>query len=641
MEPEPAQHSQQCTSSRNAFRSWKFQHHFMFKEERDGRNFTVQCKLCLPAKKMLSASKDSTSNLAKHLKRMHPRVIHSLPKADTSNDGDEQSGKDTAPPPLKQAILSTPAITQRRVNSLVFDFIVNEVQPFSTVENTSFRKMVEGLSGGRSPVCRKTLMTHIEKTFPKMKEAITEILLHTQHVCTTADIWTAHHRSFIGITCHWIESDTLDRKSAALACERIRGRHTYDVIAAKISQVHAEFQIQGKVSATVTDNGSNFVKAFNEYGDSETEDGLEDTDDVQFDDVTTVLEEEQEHEELNFFLPPHQRCAAHTLNLIATTDLDKAASQQGVSKKIYRSAKAKCAAIWNKAHRSSGASDVIEEIAQMRCVVPSVTRWSSEYHAIEKLMNLPESQLNEICEQLKVAKLHPQETVFLREYAAILKPLAYSVNLLQGEKNCYFGYVIPTLLSLKAKLSEKLTQVQFSTHILLAIIKAIDTRFAAVLASHEARMAASTIPKFRLWWLADDERESMRRTMVQEARLLNTEPSNDSSTTGHASVGNELEDDDDDSFFSFQSTQVTCSTAEDEVQRYLQDSDKTLTSLKGYPLIRALFLKYNTTLPSSAPVERLFSHGGLVFTPHHNRMTDKHFEEVLLLRYNRLYWTVD
>lgn len=113
---------------------------------------------------------------------MHPRVIHSLPKADTSDHGDEQSGKDTAPPPLKQAILSTPAITQRRVNSLVFDFIVNEVQPFSTVENTSFRKMVEGLSGGRSPVCRKTLMTHIEKTFPKMKEAITEILLHSKCV---------------------------------------------------------------------------------------------------------------------------------------------------------------------------------------------------------------------------------------------------------------------------------------------------------------------------------------------------------------------------------------------------------------------------------------------------------------------------
>lgn len=210
----------------------------------------------------------------------------------------------------------------------------------------------------------------------------------------------------MGITCHWIEPETLDRKSAALACERIRGRHTYDVIAAKVSQIHAEFQIQGKVSATVTDNGSNFVKAFNEYGGCEKDDEMDSTDDVQFADVSAVLQEEQEEEELNFFLPPHHRCAAHTLNLIATTDLDKAASQ-GVSRKLYRSAMSKCAAIWNKANRSSGAADAIEEIAQMRCLVPSVTRWSSEYHAIEKLMSLTESQLNGISDQLKLAKLHP------------------------------------------------------------------------------------------------------------------------------------------------------------------------------------------------------------------------------------------
>ena len=113
------------------------------------------------------------------------------------------------------------------------------------------------------------------------------------------------------ITCHWIEPETLDRKSAALACERIRGRHTYDVIAAKISQIHGEFQIQGKVSATVTDNGSNFVKAFKEYGGNE----MDETDSTGDVDISAVLQEEQEEEELNFFLPPHHRCAAHTLNL--------------------------------------------------------------------------------------------------------------------------------------------------------------------------------------------------------------------------------------------------------------------------------------------------------------------------------------
>lgn len=124
-------------------------------------------------------------------------------------------------------------------------------------------------------------------------------------------------------------------------------------------------------------------------------------------------------------------------------------------------------------------------------------------------MSLTETQLIEICDHLNVAKLHPQETMFLKEYTAILKPLTYSINLLQGERNRYLGFLIPTILSLKAKLSEKLSQVQFSAHILSTIIKAIDTRFGKVLASHEARMAASTIPKFQLWWFADEERESM------------------------------------------------------------------------------------------------------------------------------------
>ena len=62
-------------------------------------------------------------------------------------------------------------------------------------------------------------------------------------------------------------------------------------------------------------------------------------------------------------------------------------------------------------------------------------------------------------------------------------------------------------------------------------------------------MAASTIPKFRLWWLADEEKEVMKRAMVQETRLFHTEPSEDAGTTGNAAVGGDPEDDE--SFFHF------------------------------------------------------------------------------------------
>lgn len=61
---------------------------------------------------------------------------------------------------------------------------------------------------------------------------------------------------------HWIDPVTLHLQKAAIACRRFRGRRTYDAIAAEIEQIHSSFALCGKITATVTDNGSNFVKAF-------------------------------------------------------------------------------------------------------------------------------------------------------------------------------------------------------------------------------------------------------------------------------------------------------------------------------------------------------------------------------------------
>ena len=50
--------------------------------------------------------------------------------------------------------------------------------------------------------------------------------------------------------------------------------------------------------------------------------------------------------------------------------------------------------------------------------------------------------------------------------------------------------------------------------------------------------------------------------------------------------------------------------------------------------IKKLCVTYNTTLPSSAPVERLFSSAGLIKTPRRNKLTDKMFEILLMLKVN-------
>lgn len=94
---------------------------------------------------------------------------------------------------------------------------------------------------------------------------------------TTADIWTAYNRSFLGVTVHWIDSETLQWKKAAIACRSFRGRHTYDAIASEFEDIFSQYGLTTeKVTACVTDNGNNFVKAFKVYQQVESEEDKDD-----------------------------------------------------------------------------------------------------------------------------------------------------------------------------------------------------------------------------------------------------------------------------------------------------------------------------------------------------------------------------
>ena len=48
---------------------------------------------------------------------------------------------------------------------------------------------------------------------------------------------------------HWIDHKSLKRHKAAIACIRVVGRYTYDVLTAKIEEVHRNFGLIGKISA--------------------------------------------------------------------------------------------------------------------------------------------------------------------------------------------------------------------------------------------------------------------------------------------------------------------------------------------------------------------------------------------------------
>ena len=119
-----------------------------------------------------------------------------------------------------------------------------------------------------------------------------------------------------------------------------------------LETINLVFEIENKVVNTTTDNGSNFVKAFDVYGETaetveeENPDeerscchgGNVDEDPIQPVRLLPILEGDNVEENVRVFLPNHMRCASHTPNLVPTTNADKTLNICAIYKKYYRSA---------------------------------------------------------------------------------------------------------------------------------------------------------------------------------------------------------------------------------------------------------------------------------------------------------------
>jgi hypothetical protein len=271
---------------------------------------------------------------------------------------------------------------------------------------------------------------------------------------------------FFGTTAHWIDPEQLVRKSAALGCSRSKSKHIFDAIASTLEQVRVKYGISGKVVMTITDNCSNFIKAFRMFGaaptdfevgdivpdpdpadDSSSANGPDTVDEeVDFIDKQAVIGQSHRSEDLEYCLPPHRSCASHTLNLVATTDAAKA-NTDAAYKKLYYSTMGKCSALWNKVSRSLQASETVHDELGIVLILPSDTRRNSQFDAVDKIRTVATSadaKLRPVCEKLAVSPFRPNEVIFLNELCSTMKPVATALDMLPAQKNCYIGYLLPT-----------------------------------------------------------------------------------------------------------------------------------------------------------------------------------------------------
>jgi hypothetical protein len=538
-------------------------------------------------------------------------------------------------------------VSQAQIDTLVTEYITTELRPLSTVDKQAFKNLVEGLAPGRKVLSRKALGDRINSSFDSMTTTLRNKLSQANYICTTADLWTARNRSYLGMTVHII-NDLLERESFALACRRMKGSHTYDLLAEAISEIHSQFNLtQNKLVGTVTDNASNFHKAFKEYeGDADDEE-----EDLVVEELSTILHTTEVDNDVRTVLPPHYKCCCHTINLVATTDAQKALTKPAYSR-AHHSAMGKCQAVWNKVNKSSKASDAVRDICGpgISFLIPVQTRWFSTYNAICRINELAE-YLPRVCTALDIVKFKPCDLDFLKEYITVMEPLAVTLDKLQGEKHCFLGILVPELMKLRNKLIT-MRQIAVADPLRVAVLDGLNSRYSFYFdlnftdnGARAAMLAAISHPGYKLVWIPPYKRMDLKqifRDAVFEVCRQGVNTQNTTNSIAAVATDTSLTLPMVDEYGYELISSATASGPEIALRNriilqtdlFLEDSGFSIDMLNNYPDVKKAFLKYNTVLPSSAPVERLFSIGGLIETPRRNRLSDEMFEKLLMLKVN-------
>ncbi|CAG9788837.1 unnamed protein product [Diatraea saccharalis] len=598
---------------------------------RSGQQILFACKRCLPKDTKIKVHVSSLNNLKQHVRRVHESQyvqFEEIVKAG-SNRGKtkRRTHSDDDPNPVKRRIqqgrqlsigesfgiaATGSGVPQAKVDKCIVNLFVSNMIPLHVVESKSFGALIKTLNPSKNSISRRTL-----------------------------------------------------------------GR--------RITDEHIE--LKQHLIRTTTDNGSNFVKAFVQFGseidilpelpscDLESEfdpdianllnPNSEENDDLEFISVENILNapdrlhcneiNEQILENFNT-LPIHMRCAAHTFNLVASKDVD-AALQITVFKTPYRSALAKARTLWNQQSRSTVAADSIHAELGRRLVLPNTTRWNSLYDAIVVLNSILETKrpsLHRVMTQLKILTFNDQDVTVMKEYAKVMAPVANALDRIQGEAQAYLGSLLPTIAATVYKLKNiKSKGLVNCTALANALLNGIEKRFGPLLNDEQCLLAAAFHPKFRLIWLetydssrVDAVKKSMEKKVEDALRQEAAENSKDrDSLTGGGSNASNNDDDEEEDFFNSVTRSIEKPKSSNSLKSKAQSLVKMWLDMKskdsfndaaflGEQIFINLFIKYNTAIPSSAAVERLFSTGKDILTPKRASLSDENFNMLMFMKGN-------
>ncbi|KAK3918518.1 Myosin-binding protein C, cardiac-type [Frankliniella fusca] len=435
---------------------------------------------------------------------------------------------------------------------------------------------------------------------------------------------------------------------------------------------------------------------------SGTESVDQDDDDCVALDIDGLVDVDPDDWDLDLVLPPHQRCAAHILNLLGSADAKAALDRNAAYKKIHDQTDEKLRTCWRRQNQSTLVAEAIQAGLGVKLQIPGETRWNSEYDAKAQIVKIldgvnGEEKFGRTLEAAGLPKLTSTEAKYLKEFVWVMEPVAIALDILQKDRNMYMGYLLPTIQSLETQLRIRRERegrpLKYCDILFRTLLEAVrqPRRFQTYLCDIELQVAACLLPRFKLDWISDEGVKAECKAKIlrelaslspKEALCPASQSEKDSATPASASVelegsDEEAEDDPDpststsegdgsdtevpvdaelsfeDSFYGVavlppvENTEEGEETAAQELERFLQTPRSVSVEdcfairpcgTRKFPRLAQMFLKYNVGVPSSASVERLFWQAGTSFSDLRNNLGDNSLEREVLLRVNKQYW---
>lgn len=219
-----------------------------------------------------------------------------------------------------------------------------------------------------------------------------------------------------------------------------------------------------------------------------------------------------------------------------------------------------------------------------------------------------------------------------------MAPIANGLNVIQGQNYMYLGYYTPTICMVKKQI-ESIANLLYSESLKRAVLTGLINRFSDI-DDHFYLKAAFLLPKHkRTFYLFSKEKvkDSIMRSLENEIMNYDIKPEIKPDIYQPSPAKKSKEMSSYEKLFGESAEAIERSL----IQQFNWDESREFNVFnncnKRFNLLKPLFIKYNTILPSSAPVESLFCVAKDAIRQKRSKLTELDIEKNLLLKANKKY----